>query len=687
MKNNMKKIIVAGLSFVFLFIGTQSVFAASPFNGQSGDCTPGIGIGNYSNNNIPRDNNGCWTSTSISADAGDTINVAMYYHNNTNSTLSNVRGSIVKSSSGPASYYTFTGRMFSDQGDQTIGTVSLNLSSSQTLTYSSTHIMRTASDVLADRDTSVVYNDDGQVQIGSVPSGWSDYGEILVVFKVGSDNSNYNNNNNSSCSISSFTVNGYSSSSSVSSGDQVRVYWSTNNCSSVNVSGPGISNSSTSGSQYIYPQNSGNYTINAYGYNGTSIVRSIYLSVDGNNNNNYYNNNYNNTPSVSTYSPTNVTSSSAVLPGYVNSNGSTVNSWIEFPCYGARYGNLYNQSSSSISASVSSIAPGTTYTFCAAAEKNGQIYRGNSVSFTTLGNSNIILANSNVVTTIATNITRNSATVNGYITNSSYYNTNTYFEYGTTADLGSRTVSKSANGNSAIADSLSGLNSDTIYFFRAVSEGTNGTSKGTVEIFRTLGDNAGVITRTIYQGTTVIGSESPIMLKIENRYPLIGEGDVVDYTVTYKNIGKLTLVKPVLQVIIPKGITVTNYTSGTFSTDSQTLTVPLEDLVAGQEGTVNVEGKVDSMPKDTAQIVSTAVLVYTNKDGAQENAIAYVLNSPKTLNTSNNGLGALALFGGIFPTTLVGWLILIIVILLIVIIARTFSRRQTVHVQPHTDIH
>ena len=78
----MKKIIVGILTFVFLFTGVQSIFASGPFNGQSGDCNPGIGIGVYPSN-IQKDSYGCWSATSITANPGDTINIAMYYHNNT----------------------------------------------------------------------------------------------------------------------------------------------------------------------------------------------------------------------------------------------------------------------------------------------------------------------------------------------------------------------------------------------------------------------------------------------------------------------------------------------------------------------------------------------------------------------------------------------------------------------------
>ena len=165
------------------------------------------------------------------------------------------------------------------------------------------------------------------------------------------------------------------------------------------------------------------------------------------------------------------------------------------------------------------------------------------------------------------------------------------------------------------------------------------------------------------------------MLKIENRYQNIGIGDTVDYTVTYKNIGKSKLTKPVLQVIVPKGITLTNSSAGTYQVDTNTLTVPLMDLNPGDEGVVYLQGRVDSIDSNTAQIVTTAILVYTSPNGAQENAIAYVLNTPKD---TGNVLGASAFWAGFWNMGLIGWLLLLILILLIVLLTRKYSGNKSV---------
>jgi uncharacterized repeat protein (TIGR01451 family) len=165
------------------------------------------------------------------------------------------------------------------------------------------------------------------------------------------------------------------------------------------------------------------------------------------------------------------------------------------------------------------------------------------------------------------------------------------------------------------------------------------------------------------------------MLKIEDRYQTLRVGDTVDYTVTYENISSRTLTHPILQVILPKGVTFLNSSRGTYSSDTYTVTVPLEDLLPNVVGTVYVEGRVDSVNTNNAQIVTTALLVYTARNGAQENAMAYVLNNPEN---NNNLLGAAALFGSMFGLGIIGWMILLVLILLAVLLFRKIARERRV---------
>lgn len=844
----MKKTIVAILSFAFVLIWSQAVSASNLFNGQAEDCSPSIGIGNYTTGNILRDSYGCWRSSSISANAGDTINIALYYHNSTSITLTNVKSYVTKSSSGPATSYSFTGVMTSDQGSQTIGTVNLNLTSSQTLTYSSTHLMKGSADVLADRDTLVV-KDEGGISVGSVANGNNDYGTIVFVYKVGNsvnptpDNyctinnfsaspttinagdistlswntsncnnvsiyptlgsvnssgshsvfpgssttytitadgiqrvaiinvNQYNPNPVDNCTINSF----YASPTTIYDSGYSNLYWNTSNCNSVTISNLGY-NVPVSGNQQVWLSNTRTYILTAYGPYGGSRSKSVTIYVEDDNNNyntcritnfdaddtsidegdttvlrwntencnstsitdigsvsrngsyrinpgytrtytlraygnngsdsdsikiyvddNNNNNNYNyNTPSASTYSPKNVDTNSAILSGHVGGNGSRINSWFEFPCYGTKYGQKYNQTSGNITANVYSLNQNTTYSYCAVAQNvsNGNTVRGNTVTFRTNGNY-VAPVSSCAVTTIATNIDKTTAQLNGLISGGS--GGSSYFEYGTSVNLGQRTISRYSSSGTNFSDSISGLSPNTIYYFRLVSDCGSGLSYGSVEVFRTDAIQiANTVTKTVYvkQGTTVVGTKSPVLLTISNKYKMISAGDLVDYVVTYKNIGSVTLLKPMIQVVLPTNMTLVNSSRGTYSIDTHTLSAQVEDLTAGQEGSIYLQAKVDSIPLNNSNIPTTAIFIYTSSTGSQENAMAYVVNNPlvdasttTVTEEENSTLGGAALFGSMGSIGLVGWLIIILLILVLILVARSFYDKNqggpTIHGPAH----
>jgi len=162
------------------------------------------------------------------------------------------------------------------------------------------------------------------------------------------------------------------------------------------------------------------------------------------------------------------------------------------------------------------------------------------------------------------------------------------------------------------------------------------------------------------------------MLTIENRYQGICNGNIVDYTVTYKNIGKNKLTNPMIQVVLPGGIDFVNSSVGTYDQATRTLSFPIDDLNSGDEGEIYVQGRVNSKTIDSDDIVTTAVLIYTNPNKTQENAIAYWVNNPGNCNSL---LGASAFWSGWSFGGILWWLLIIIIILLAILIARTYRKR------------
>ncbi len=471
-----------------------------------------------------------------------------------------------------------------------------------------------------------------------------------VRVEVDGDN---NGGGNNDCSIEEFTIDGDTGTVYVEEDDNVRIVWETEDCDTVRVSGPDFSSSAKNDSRTIYPDESGTYTITARGDDG-NISRSIRVRIEDNDDNYCSINNFR----VNGSSSVNVTTGQPVTLSW-NTSGCD---YVNIPGVGT-----------SLPASYSYVvSPSSSMTYIL----NAYSYYGNTRTDSVRVNVNNIIippTNTCAVTTIATNVGQNYATLNGVLNSSTGVS---YFEYGTnSAALSNRTVSRSGSGS--FMESISGLASNTTYYFRLVSNCGGGLSYGSINIFRTTGGVVINNTRTIIQGTTVIGTSSPIMLTIENRYQALAVGDMIDYTVTYKNIGKSILTNPLVQVVVPEGIVITNASAGTYSRETNTLNVPINDLYPDQEGVIYLQARVERISSLNAQIVTTAILVYTNPSGAQENAIAYVLNSPKEI-FQTNVLGASAFWSGIWGMGLIGWLLLLILILLIILATRRYSTSKTV---------
>lgn len=460
--------------------------------------------------------------------------------------------------------------------------------------------------------------------------------------------------NKNNCRIDSFSA----TDTSIEEGDYTKLRWETTNCDRVKISD--IGNVNNDGSKNVYPDKDITYTLTAYGTDGSSVRDTVRVYVDGNNDDD------NDRCKIDSFKASDT---------YIDQGDLSKLTWRTTNCKNVTISNIGRvpEDGSEI------VYPYSTTTFILKA------YGDNNNDTETLkinvGNDFIYEYNTNVVTTVATNVTQNSASLNGLLTSTSNNTQDVYFEYGTTVNLGSRTNTKTVSGNANFTEYVSGLAPNTIYFFQAVASGNNGISRGAIEVFRTpgysvvsTGGGSSSTTTRVTQGNTVVGSASPVMLEIENKYATLNKGDVVEYSVYYKNISKSTLRNPMVQVYIPEGITITNNSAGTYSVDDRILSVPIEDLSPQEEGIIYFLARVNSIDSTRAQIVTTAILIYTNTNGAQENAMAYVLNNPG--NASASLLGASAFQGGFLGLSLVGWLFIILLILLIVLIARTYYNKE-----------
>ena len=406
--------------------------------------------------------------------------------------------------------------------------------------------------------------------------------------------------------------------------------------------------------------------------------------------------NQNRQPLVTTYPATVLTTNSAILNGYIDSNGSYVTRWFEWGTTYYYLGNITNKAYQSyggnFNETIYNLNPNTTYYYRAAAQSNnGQIVYGNTATFTTTsggtyyGTCTYGTCTPTAITTMATNIGGASARVNGIGLVTNGVATTGYFEYGTTQTFGNTTNSKNIGSTSSnpFYESLFNLASNTIYYYRAVVVNQYGTSRGDIMSFRTgnpiVYTNTNTNTNTIYRNTTVVtnnttGTSRPslVLLTVSRDGEGIKKGSVVEYIVNYKNVSSKKLENIILQIYIPKELEFIETSRGTFSTENSTVVANIGNLNSQEEGNVRVSVKVADTAEINKTIVVTANLAYTITDTkTQEEVFAYSKNTIEEGRTSVQQ-GALAfLFGNSFlPNTLLGWLLLILLIVLVVLAAR-----------------
>jgi hypothetical protein len=223
---------------------------------------------------------------------------------------------------------------------------------------------------------------------------------------------------------------------------------------------------------------------------------------------------------VTTATADNITSSSVVLSGQINGNNlySTYNmtTWFQ---YGTST-NLElstvqissNSGYASFNATVAGLYPNTVYYYRAVAQNQQGVVYGNTNSFRTnyadvvnngvYNYNNVYNTSPQALTAItqpATNVSSESVDLNSLILNSSQdSNTFSWFEYGTSLNLGNATTLVSTGGLPSVrqVNSMDGLMPGTTYYFRAVVQNPYTKTNGATLSFTTIGIRPSIITST-----------------------------------------------------------------------------------------------------------------------------------------------------------------------------------------------
>lgn len=418
-------------------------------------------------------------------------------------------------------------------------------------------------------------------------------------------------------------------------------------------------------------------------------------------------------PVMSTNGATNITSTTVTLNGYFNGNGSNMTS-VFF-----QYGDspLMNSNSNSLipvgsfgtySDSITGLNPGTTYYFQAVGiNASGFGWGTSTLTFKTLPV--VPVSTTTINTNSATNITQTSATLNGYF-NGGNSSTQTYLEYGTSSSSFTSqtpTVNQSSLSGSFSAP-ISNLSPATTYYFRAVAINSLGVvSTASALNFTTLTsfvppsvscsinyfntnqnaissgngaslswstNNCSNVYLSSFGSVSISNSGYPVYPSSTTTYTLnasngsTNDSSSVTVTVVNNNCGNncsyphshqnqdrgyyqpyyypqtsQQIYYPQTSVVDPYYTTTTSYSSGTIQPQAST-SRRVTSTNNNQTGNTNVNGNTSGV------------------------------------NGSNLAAGAGFALGSFFPSTMLGWLMLVIFILVLIIISRVlFKNPNTNH--------
>ncbi len=281
-----------------------------------------------------------------------------------------------------------------------------------------------------------------------------------------------------------------------------------------------------------------------------------------------------------------------------------------------------------------------------------------------------------------------------------FYNMNgcsgvTYFRYGTSASVLNSTtgrVNRTNSGNMTIA--LTGLQPSTTYYYQAVAENCNGTSRGTVESLTTRArttttNNTGNTTTVVRNVTTtstnnivatnIGGGARYIRLMIDNNRDTVARGEELVYDVAWENISNVDIRDLVLEVTFPKALQIVATDRGQIDRDANAIYINISELRASEKDDITVRTRVVGSLKDGDPVTARVIIAFENPENrqAQENAIAYDADT-FVITNNNNVLGA-SIFGLGGLGSLAGWLFLILLLILVILVIRYMTRREEHH--------
>ncbi|MCA9353584.1 hypothetical protein KC842_01805 [Candidatus Nomurabacteria bacterium] len=652
-----------------------------------------------------------WSSVT-SAEDGDTIAIAFYYHVTGPVAADDLRFLLDTPSgvSETSSSVTVKGTVVADNASAISQTVTVNISGGGKLVYKPGSA-KWYPDQL-DTYTTLPFSEYDLFSasggsVGTIGTGWAHQGSLVVQYTVSGSTTAPEVVTESATSVDSSdtTLNGSLTSLGGASSASVYFKWGTSTGSLTNTTSTSTKYSTGSFSKEITGLSEGTtYYFQAVASTGSGTdygtIKSFYISYDGSGSGDD-----NQDFDVDTLSANSIEDDRADLRGKVYAGDYDVDScWFEWG---------YDDSISDLDYTKyadCSVNDGDTetveetltgldsdevyyYRFCAE-DDDGDKECGSIEDFRTDDNNGSSYSSGDdapqVVTTIAKSITANSAQLNGLMVDAGGETSYGFFEWGPSTTLAFTTFDQTLGDDDDVSfwNTVTGLAPNTTYYFRACAKNGEGTDCGDILTFRTLGlpvvtVSSPVVTNPVVINTGVVAGVSTgngngsnlLMLTIEAGESDVCYRDEVDYVIEWENISGRDLDDAVLQIALQKGVKFVDTSRGDYINDDHMIIYEIGNLDRGEDGRMTITLSMTDRLETQEPLVTTALMAFTDSETrAQEDVIAYELQD---VSRCGSALGAFALFGNSFlPSTLIGWLIIALLILAIIIIVRTFYKKD-----------
>jgi hypothetical protein len=379
---------------------------------------------------------------------------------------------------------------------------------------------------------------------------------------------------------------------------------------------------------------------------------------------------YNPALSAVTQAAGSIDKNSAIVSGIINGSGLSYRFEYGTTAQLGWNTNFVQGNAGQVSAVLTGLTPGTTYYFRVIANNSVRMEQGQTLSFTTLKADGTPAGDDSGSTTVTgtsggqmsgvygsaynttggdafattrsvSDVTKLSVIMKGEVNPRSAYTTY-YFQYGTSIALGAASMPATISGSNTfliVAQEVSGLSPATAYYYRIVAQNSNGTSYGEILKFKTAGGsstgtssgtNSGATAKnsnggyainptsgnqsvwaSLYRTFGFARNENCVALsaKLAPGNPAAGED--ATYTVAYKNICDLNLMRTTLEVNVPGNVTLKDSSAQFASANGNVVTYKL-DIPATSQGTITIRVTVSESAKRGEQLPFRTALQYVD---------------------------------------------------------------------------